>query len=313
MVQMKVAASVLLAAAAIVPVVNSFEVYKSLVTSPEDNEFESSFVRDFEIELEEREIDDDIVEREPFGRKFIRKAFRKGRKGAGSIGSSVTLPQTPTEIREFDDDLRVIERESEEEPRRHARGFGGGRGFSMKTGGGRRGRMVRQGSGGMGLRKALGRIVSSAPPPASPIDTREFNDDLLERGFEDERYGRERLRGSAPVSAVPVSPHVTGPSTRGSGPCTSPRKCTTDYLHERARGEGGRGLMMTRRSSGDVKSIRKMIEESTSDYDREKLQERLAKLSGGVSVIKVGASTSIETKEKKDRIQSALKKSAKHK
>jgi len=294
MVQMKVAASVLLAAAAIVPVVNSFEVYKSLVISPEDNEFESSFVRDFDIELEEREIDDDIVEREPFGRKFISKAFRKGRKGAGSIGSSVTLPHfgTPTEIREFDDDLRVIERESEEEPRRHARGFGGGRGFSMKSGGGRRGRMVRPGSA----------------PFSSPIDTREFNDDLLERGFEDERYGRERLRGSAPVSAVPVSPHVTGPSTRGSGTCTSPRKCTTDYLHERARGEGGRGLMMTRRSGGGIESIRKMVEKTESDYDREKLQERLPKLSGGVSVIKVGASTSIETKEKKDRIQSALKK-----
>jgi len=311
---MKVAVSVLLAAAAIVPVANGFEVYKSLVTSPEDNEFESSFVRDFDTELEEREINDDIVEHEPFGGKFISKAFRMGRKGAGSIGSSVTPPQTPTEIREFDDDLRVIERESEE-LRRRTRGFSGGRGFSMKTSGGKRGRMVRPGSGGMGVRKeALGRIASSAPPPASPIDIHEFNDDLLEREFEDELYERERPRGSAPVSAVPVSPHVTGPSTSGSGTCTGPRKCSTDYLHERTRNEGGRGRMMTRRSSGGNKNahISKMLKERDSQYDREKLKERLAKLSGGVAVIPVGTSTSMEIKQKKARIQSSLKQVSKH-
>jgi chaperonin GroEL len=55
-----------------------------------------------------------------------------------------------------------------------------------------------------------------------------------------------------------------------------------------------------------VKSIRAQIEETTSDYDREKLQERLAKLAGGVAVIKVGAATEVEQKEKKHRIEDAL-------
>jgi chaperonin GroEL len=55
-----------------------------------------------------------------------------------------------------------------------------------------------------------------------------------------------------------------------------------------------------------VGQIKAQIEEATSDYDREKLQERLAKLSGGVAVIRVGGSTEIEVKEKKDRIDDAL-------
>lgn len=55
-----------------------------------------------------------------------------------------------------------------------------------------------------------------------------------------------------------------------------------------------------------VKQIRAQIEESTSDYDREKLQERLAKLVGGVAVIHVGAATEVEMKEKKDRVEDAL-------
>ena len=55
-----------------------------------------------------------------------------------------------------------------------------------------------------------------------------------------------------------------------------------------------------------VKQIRQQIEEATSDYDKEKLQERLAKLAGGVAVIKVGAATEIEMKEKKHRVEDAL-------
>ncbi len=51
--------------------------------------------------------------------------------------------------------------------------------------------------------------------------------------------------------------------------------------------------------SGRVTQIRQQIEEATSDYDREKLQERVAKLAGGVAVIKVGAATEVEMKEKK--------------
>ncbi len=57
---------------------------------------------------------------------------------------------------------------------------------------------------------------------------------------------------------------------------------------------------------GRVKQIKAQIEETTSDYDREKLQERLAKLSGGVAVIRVGGSTEVEVKEKKDRVDDAL-------
>ena len=55
-----------------------------------------------------------------------------------------------------------------------------------------------------------------------------------------------------------------------------------------------------------VKEIRQQIEVSTSDYDKEKLQERVAKLAGGVAVIKVGAATEVEMKEKKDRVDDAL-------
>jgi chaperonin GroEL len=55
-----------------------------------------------------------------------------------------------------------------------------------------------------------------------------------------------------------------------------------------------------------VASIRQQIEESTSDYDKEKLQERVAKLSGGVAVLKVGAATEVEMKEKKARVEDAL-------
>ena len=55
-----------------------------------------------------------------------------------------------------------------------------------------------------------------------------------------------------------------------------------------------------------VKQIRAQIEDSTSDYDREKLQERLAKLVGGVAVVHVGAATEVEMKEKKDRVEDAL-------
>jgi chaperonin GroEL len=57
---------------------------------------------------------------------------------------------------------------------------------------------------------------------------------------------------------------------------------------------------------GRVKQIRREIDETTSDYDREKLQERLAKLAGGIAVIRVGAATEVEMKEKKARVEDAL-------
>ncbi len=58
--------------------------------------------------------------------------------------------------------------------------------------------------------------------------------------------------------------------------------------------------------SGRIKQLRSQIEETTSDYDREKLQERLAKLAGGVAIIRVGAATETEMKEKKARVEDAL-------
>ncbi|HEY8693962.1 MAG TPA: TCP-1/cpn60 chaperonin family protein, partial [Chloroflexota bacterium] len=66
-------------------------------------------------------------------------------------------------------------------------------------------------------------------------------------------------------------------------------------------GKGDSKLIQSR-----VKQIKAQIEETTSDYDKEKLQERLAKLAGGVAIIKVGAPTEVELKEKKHRVEDAL-------
>ena len=66
-------------------------------------------------------------------------------------------------------------------------------------------------------------------------------------------------------------------------------------------GAGAADVILTR-----VQNIRTQIEEATSDYDKEKMQERVAKLAGGVAVIKVGAATEVEMKEKKDRVDDAL-------
>jgi chaperonin GroEL len=66
------------------------------------------------------------------------------------------------------------------------------------------------------------------------------------------------------------------------------------------------GAGQQRNIEGRIKQLRAQIEETTSDYDREKLQERLAKLAGGVAVIKVGAATETEMKEKKARVEDAL-------
>ena len=57
---------------------------------------------------------------------------------------------------------------------------------------------------------------------------------------------------------------------------------------------------------GRIDQIKAQIEETTSDYDKEKLQERLAKLAGGVAIIRVGGSTEVEVKEKKDRVEDAM-------
>jgi chaperonin GroEL len=90
-------------------------------------------------------------------------------------------------------------------------------------------------------------------------------------------------------------------------------KTTTDQLGMAARVEIGKENTIIIDGAGDktaienrVKSIRTQVKEATSDYDKEKLQERVAKLAGGVAVIRVGAATETEMKEKKDRIDDAL-------
>jgi chaperonin GroEL len=90
-------------------------------------------------------------------------------------------------------------------------------------------------------------------------------------------------------------------------------KATAEHLGMCARVEVSKDNTIIIDGSGDkamiesrVKSIRTSIESATSDYDREKLQERVAKLAGGVAVIRVGAATEVEMKEKKDRLDDAL-------
>jgi chaperonin GroEL len=90
-------------------------------------------------------------------------------------------------------------------------------------------------------------------------------------------------------------------------------KATVEHLGMAARVEVSKDNTIIIDGAGDsvaiqtrVATIRTQISEATSDYDKEKLQERLAKLDGGVAVIKVGAATEVEMKEKKDRIDDAL-------
>ena len=90
-------------------------------------------------------------------------------------------------------------------------------------------------------------------------------------------------------------------------------KITVEHLGMAGRIEISKETTIIINGAGDtdaiqarVKAIRVQVEEATSDYDKEKLQERVAKLAGGVAVIKVGAATEVEMKEKKDRIDDAL-------
>lgn len=90
-------------------------------------------------------------------------------------------------------------------------------------------------------------------------------------------------------------------------------KATIDHLGQAKRVEIGKENTIIIDGVGEkatidarVKSIRTQIDEVSSDYDKEKLQERLAKLAGGVAVIRVGGATEVEVKEKKDRIDDAL-------
>ncbi len=96
-------------------------------------------------------------------------------------------------------------------------------------------------------------------------------------------------------AAVDCSAHVSAPA-RMPNSQSSTKKHTTIV-------EGGGD---SKAIQGRVATIRRQIEETTSDYDREKLQERLAKLAGGVAVVKVGAPTETAMKEIKMRVEDAL-------
>src|SRR5258708_29957280 len=77
-------------------------------------------------------------------------------------------------------------------------------------------------------------------------------------------------------------------------------------IREKGKTTSGDGAGKKKDIEARVGQIKAQIEETTSDYDREKLQERLAKLAGGVAIIRVGGATEIEVKEKKDRVEDAL-------
>ena len=106
----------------------------------------------------------------------------------------------------------------------------------------------------------------------------------------DRRHGHQR--GGRPQARL----------RRAGGPGPRPPRRRQQGQHDHHRGQGRRQAEI----QGRMKQIKAQIEDTTSDYDKEKLQERLAKLAGGVAIIKVGAGTEIELKEKKHRVEDAL-------
>ena len=123
-------------------------------------------------------------------------------------------------------------------------------------------------------------------------------------GFGDRR--KAMLEDIAILTGGRASPRISASSSRTSSGKTSvrPRRSSSPRTTPPSSDSDDK----TRREAiaGRVKQIRNQIEETTSDYDREKLQERLAKLVGGVAVIKVGAATESEMKEKKARVEDAM-------
>jgi chaperonin GroEL len=113
--------------------------------------------------------------------------------------------------------------------------------------------------------------------------------DAGRHGHPDRRH--RDLRGSGPVAG---EGHDQGPRPRQEDPGHQGEH------HDHRRRRRSRGI------EARIKQIKAQIEETSSDYDREKLQERVAKLAGGVAVIKVGAATEVEMKEKKARVEDAL-------
>ena len=122
-------------------------------------------------------------------------------------------------------------------------------------------------------------------------------------GFGDRR--KAMLEDMAILTGGRASPRISASSWRTST-LERPRprqeyRCRQGKHHHHRRSSGKSSDIQ-----GRVNQIRRQIEETTSDYDREKLQERLAKLAGGVAVINVGAATETEMKEKKARVEDAL-------
>ncbi|HEY8885089.1 MAG TPA: chaperonin GroEL [Chloroflexota bacterium] len=121
-------------------------------------------------------------------------------------------------------------------------------------------------------------------------------------GFGDRR--KEMLKDIATLTGAQVISEETGrklDSTQIADLGRARRVTTNKDETTIVEGHGKESEIQAR-----VKAIKSQVEDTTSDYDREKLQERLAKLSGGVAVIKVGAATEVELKEKKHRVEDAL-------
>jgi chaperonin GroEL len=121
-------------------------------------------------------------------------------------------------------------------------------------------------------------------------------------GFGDRR--KEMLQDIAIVTGGTVISEETGLTLE---------KMTAEQLGKRETRRGRQGQHHDHRRRGPIRADRrpdppaqKRVDDTTSDYDKEKLQERIAKLSGGVAVVKVGAATEIEMKEKKDRVDDAM-------
>ena len=122
-------------------------------------------------------------------------------------------------------------------------------------------------------------------------------------GFGDRR--KEMLRDIAILTGGTVISEELGPQAR-LGPAGGPRPRPTRRRHQ-GQHDDRRGRRVDQAAiQGRIKQIKAQIEDTTSDYDKEKLQERLAKLAGGVAIIKVGAGTETELKEKKHRVEDAL-------
>ncbi len=121
-------------------------------------------------------------------------------------------------------------------------------------------------------------------------------------GFGDRR--KAMLEDMAILTGGTVIAEETGKQLEKATLADLGRAKRVEILKEATTIIGGAGEQATIQAR--VKAIQAQMEETTSDYDREKLQERVAKLAGGVAVIKVGAATEVEMKEKKDRVDDAL-------